>query len=296
MGVRPVHTGDGRRRRNLIDIHGVCIQCVEDPVVDFHLLFLPYRSGWAHDGQLDRLAFGIFRFVAFCDNLAGASLCSGGFCNGAELEIIIAAIMRVPQPAVDVGHDLQAVRLDDGQLAHKIGLGRIVMRIVRVKGNLMPVVHMHADRHFRKIRLRFEELLHPLRGLFDIAIEPERHFEQPFGNVIALRRLNAGEPVRAGMHPAAVDQRRVIPVAVKELPDVHVEAVGRLVDAARRYERLRPAHAVMAIGQQHFVAGQRILKAAVEAAPLLRVVQGEIGHAHADGGIGAHCRAFLCMP
>lgn len=97
------------------------------------------------------------------------------------------------------------------------------------------------------------------------------------------------------MHPAAVDQRRVIPVAVKELPDVlavHVEAVGRLVDAACRYERFRPAHAVMAVGQQHFVAGQRILKAAVEAAPLLCVVQGEIGHAHADGGIGAHVVHF----
>src|ERR1035437_1796222 len=100
---------------------------------------------------MHRFAIGLFAVVGFEIRRAVALLRGGGQGEPAELIILGATIVCIPQPAIDVGHDENTGGFQISDALGEASLGGKVMRVVVVERNLVPVIPVKTERHTEEV-------------------------------------------------------------------------------------------------------------------------------------------------
>ncbi len=123
--------------------------------------------------------------------------------------------VRVPQAAVDVGHDADARLLERLDPVGETVFRREVVRVVVVKRDLVPVVPVQRRRDAEV----FGERLDGLDDAVGVAARdgPDGDVLHPVGRVGAVLAGTPWPPGRVGLDPGAVEEGEVEPVAAERL-------------------------------------------------------------------------------
>jgi len=214
--VGGVHAQYGRGRGNLVYVDALHAVFILEPQHDFFHLVLPQRRHRAHDPEFYRRAVAFLAAVAFYKGGAVLHFGDGGQSHARELAIFRAPVMGVPKSAVDIGHHENVGVL---QFAHGLGeavLYREIVRIVVVKGNLVPVVPVEPDGNLQERGEGLHPGNHLLRGAAGLG--PRAQFPHPERRVGAAAFAQPGPPLRLRFYPGLVPLRGVIPVALEQSP------------------------------------------------------------------------------
>ena len=217
---------------HLVNIHSVHHILIGQPFHNSGKLAPPYGTLRAHDRKFCQPPVRLMRSVAFGIGAAVLCLCRRGRGVGCIAPDIPPAIVRIPQAAVDIGHDMHLMAVQClHAFAQPLLHGKIMGKIV-VEGNPVPVVQVVSNGHAQRIR-KLDGLAHPgiprrLLGRPDadgygIGIgvvighpvhNVQRHVAHPCRRIGPSMRRKPG----SRLHKGAVDLRHIVPIALKTLP------------------------------------------------------------------------------
>ncbi len=274
---------------NLVDVDAADTVLVEQPKHDVPDPVLPQGRSRTHDCQRDAVAVGLFAAIAFGARLAVFVLRRGGQSRLCELPILGALVARVPQPAVDVGHRVNAGGLQFRDALSEVLLDREVVGIVVVEGNLVPVVPVKAGR--QAARLGELSDLRNAVGCSASRHDPGGQLSHPFGGVLAAIGSKRRPPSSFPHRPGAVDLRCVEPVASQKLPTGvagQVEADAGLAHVGRWMVEREEDHLFsgLTFREDGFRRAERIVHAHIKPGPFRPVVGSHVLHGRPTAGVG----------
>ena len=249
MGVGRTSAGEGRNRGDLVKVDAVDGKLLFHAARDLLDDAVPAQAGRTHRNEPRHRAVALFLRVDDIERRAVGTDCRAVFADRRKVfRETFVCVVHFPADGVDVREQIKPCVPQSFCTVEERIAGRKKVRVVDVERDFVPVVDMIADGR-AECFLQRDRRIHPIVRAVAFGDGCKRHRARfhllgGIGNVVAdpewdflelPRRIGTtldGKPFCLGMDKVRVDHRRVIPVAVKDLPAHHAAERKRICPAS----------------------------------------------------------------